>query len=299
MGIIEIKIRKNLEFWFNLKAIKGQVILTSIIMVFVCLLFASCKKDGEGTNTGEDLSYLIQTYYRYESGGHIYKTVCTYEGRKQTSYKHYVDGLLYSEYKNYSYNGLNASYDSYSYRNGDVNDVTVCHYEYEYLDDTYRRTKYYKYYYPDSQDNTNIYETYNWYDGKKKLSSKSYTNGMLTGETLYHYDGLRCTYKKDLGYEERNYEILYLDETYLRTKSNLQTRKRYDSDGNLISSNTYYYVFDYDGKKPIGSKSYTNGKLSSVGRDYQYDGLTCFYFVDGYQDGEVVSTRMYEVEYLE
>lgn len=33
--------------------------------------------------------------------------------------------------------------------------------------------------------------------------------------------------------------------------------------------------------------------------NYQYDDLTCYYFMDDYQDGEIISTRMYEVEYLE
>lgn len=273
-------------------------------MAFLCILLASCKKDGGGASTGEDLSYLIKTYYRYESGNHIYKYTWTYDGYKTTNYKYYYDGLLYLERKNYSYNGLNASYDSYSYRNGDINDVTVSHYECEYLDDTYHRTKHYKYYYLDSQ-NTNIYETYNWYDGKKMISSKSYTNGVFTGETLYSYDGLRCTYKTtdyyydDVVRTENSYEILYLDETYLREKSRLRTRKRYDTEGNLTSTFTYYYTYDYDGKKPIGYQYYGNGKLGSIGRDYNYDGLTCFYFLDSYQDGEVVSTQMYEVEYLE
>ena len=271
-----------------------------------CIMFAGCKKDDGGTNTGEDLSYIYQTYYRYESGGRIYKTVRTYEGHKQISYKYYVYGLLYSEYKNYSYNGLNASCDYYSYQNGDVNDVTVRHYEYEYLDNTYQRTTYSKYYYPDSQDNTNIYETRILYDGKKKLSSKNYTNGVLTGETLYSYDGLRCSYTVSYYFssgvvsQERSYEILYLDETYLRQKTRLYTRKMYDSDGNLTSSNTTYSVYDYDGKKPIGFHSYYNGGLSSIGRDYQYDGLNCYYFVDSYNsEGEVTYTSLYEVEYLE
>jgi len=107
----------------------------------------------------------------------------------------------------------------------------------------------------------------------------------------YYYD--------DVVRYERNYEILYLDETYLREKSRLQTRKRYDTDGTLISTDTYYNVNEYDGKKPIGYQWYQNGKLGAVGRDYQYDGLNCFYFIDSYQDGEIVSTQMYEVDYLE
>ena len=79
----------------------------------------------------------------------------------------------------------------------------------------------------------------------------------------------------------------------------MRTRERYDADGNLTYSNTYYFVNDYDGKKPIGLHSYSDGILSSVGRDYQYDGLTCYYYLDDIQDGDVVSTRMFEVEYLE
>lgn len=277
---------------------------TIYLLAFLCILLAGCKKDDGGTNSGEDLSYLIKTYYRYESGGHINKYITTYDGYKRTNYKYYYDGLLYTEHKNFSYNGLNASYDSYYYRNGDINDVTIQHYECEYLDDTYQKTKYYKYYYLDTL-NTNIYETHNWYDGKKILSSKSYTNGVQTDEILYSYDGLRCTYKtktyyyNDVVRYERDYEILYLDETYLREKTRLQTRKKYDTEGNLISTDTYYTVNEYDGKKPVGYQFYQNGKLSGIGRDYQYDGLTCFYFIDSYQNGEVVSTQMYEVEYLE
>ena len=268
-----------------------------------CILFASCKKDGGGTNTGEDLSYLIMTYRRYELGGHTYKSTWTYDGYKETRYQYYEDGQLYSERKNYSYDGLKSSYDSYSYRNGDMNDVSVAHFECEYLDETFRRIKHTRYYYIDSENN-NISATYNEYDGKKLLSSKSYTNGVLTDESHYHYDGLRCSYKTtyysgNTVWQERDYEILYLDETYLREKSRLQTRKRYDIEGNLISTDTYYTVNEYDGKKPIGYQGYHNGKLGSVGRDYQYDGLNCYYFVDDYQDGEVISTRMYEVEYLE
>ena len=99
--------------------------------------------------------------------------------------------------------------------------------------------------------------------------------------------------------EERIYDIVYLDDTYLRTKSYFRTRKRYDTNGNLTTTDTYYSVYDYDGKKPIGSQTYVNGTLSSVYRDYQYDGLTCYYFYDTYRDGEVTSTQMYEVEYLE
>lgn len=274
-----------------------------LLATICCVLFASCKKDGGGANTGEDLSYLIMTYQRYESGGHIIKNTWTYDGYKVTGYRHYEDGRLYSENKNYSYNGLNASYDSYSYRNGDVNDFSVTHYECEYLDETFRRTKYTRYYYPNAENN-NIYETYREYDGKKYLSSKSYTNGVLTSETLYHYDGLRCTYTQtwyssDIIYEQRIYDIVYLDDTYLRYKSYMRTRERYDINGNVTYSNSYNYFYDFDGKKPIGGHFYVNGKLSSVARDYQYDGLTCYYFVDDYQDGEVVSTRMYEVEYLE
>lgn len=278
-------------------------------MALACILFAGfagCKKDDGGTNTGgEDLSYLIKTYHRYEDAtGQIITQTWTYDGHKETSWKHYIDGLLYSERKNYSYNGLNASYDLYSYRNGDINDVTVQHYECEYLDDTYLRIKHQKSYYPDSQNN-NIHETYYWYDGKKKISSKSYTNGVLTQENVdYRYDGLHCSYKV-MYYSSsgtvshwRSFFIKYLDDTYLRVKSQMYSDETY-SDGQTIVFKTRYWYYDYDGKKPIGFHSYDNGELSGVSRDFQYDGLNCFYFVDDYQGGEVVSTRIREVEYLE
>lgn len=262
-------------------------------------MFSRCKKDDEPVPVTEDLSYVIRTYYRYETSIHeIIKKTWSYDGYKPTEYKYYVDGQLITEYNNYSYNGLNASCDYYQYNDS----VTTCkHIECEYLDETFQRTKYSKS--RDSQNN--LYETYYEYDGKKKLSQKSYTNGILTNEILYSYEGLRCSYTiTDYNYDntvwqERIYEIVYLDDTYLREKSYLRTKKRYDTDGNLTNTHTYYYVYDYDGKKPVGIHYYSNGELSGIARDYQYDGLTCYYYVDSYRDGEVISTQMYEVEYLE
>lgn len=274
------------------------------LFALTCILFNSCKKWFDEPDSKEDLSYVIRTYYRYESNGHIIKQTWTYDGYKETGYKSYDDGQLTQERNNYLYNGLNASYDSYTYRDG----VTYrYHYECEFLDETFRRTKYSKcyVYYPNPQDNHfyDILETYYEYDGKKMMSYKTYTNGTLSGENQYNYEGLRCTYKTTYDYysyiEVRNYDILYLDDTYLREKSRLQTRERYDANGDLIYTKTYYTVNDYDGKKPVGYQFFYDGQLSGLGRDYNYDGLTCYYFVDSYRDGEVISTQMFEVEYLE
>jgi len=274
------------------------------ILALTSILISGCKKWFDEPDSKEDLSYLIKTYYRYESNNHIYKYTWTYDGYKETGYKYYYDGQLYEERNNYSYNGLNASYDSYTYRDSITNHQQV---ECEYLDDTYRRVKYRKtqYYYPDHPQDNYIYETYCEYDGNKMMGYKSYQNGILSEENHYDYDGLRCTYTiTDYNYDntiwqERSYEILYLDDTYLREKSRLQTRKRYDSEGNITYSHTYYNVYDYDGKKPVGYQYYYDGKFSGKGRDYNYDGLSCYYFIDSYRDGEVYSTQMYEVEYLE
>lgn len=273
------------------------------LLALTSILFTSCKKWIDEPEPKEDLSYLIKTYERYESGGHIIKNTWTYDGYKTMGYQHYEDGQLYSESKNYSYNGLKSSYDNYSYRNGNVNDVSVTHYEIEYLDETFQRTKYRKYYYPNSENNK-IYEMYYEYDGKKKTSGKSYTNGTLTNESQYNYNDLHCTYTQKwyssgIVYEQRFYDIVYLDDTYLRQKSYMRTRERYDEDGNITTSSTNNYYYDFDGKKPIGFHSYIDGKLAVIGRDYQYDGLTCYYYLDDIQDGEMVATRMYEVEYLE
>lgn len=271
------------------------------LFTLACITFTGCKKWFDESDSKEDLSYVIKTYYRYESNGHIYKTTWTYDGYKETGYKEYRDGQLSFERKNHSYNGLNASWDSYTYRDSVTNRN---HYECEYLDHTYRREKYRKTQYYDPEPD--IYETYYEYDGKKMLGYKTYRNGILTTENYYDYNGLRCTYKTTSYYassdaisQENSYDIAYLDDSYLRTKSYLRTRKRYDTNGNLTSSDTYYYIYDYDGKKPNGYQYFLNGKLSAVARDYQYDGLTCYYFIDNYRDGEVISTQMYEVEYLE
>ena len=273
-------------------------------IAIICILFTGCKKWGGVSEPKEDLSYVIRTYYRYETNGHIIKQTWTYDGYKETGYKSYYDGKLTQERNNYSYDGLKASYDSYSYRDSIIGHQ---HIECEFLDETFRRAKYLKSYayYPNPQNNHfyDIRETYYDYDGKKMMGYQTYLNGTLTGEYRYNYEGLRCTHTVTYDFssyvEVRKYDILYLDDTYLREKSRLQTRERYDTNGDLIRTTTYYSVYDYDGKKPIGYQFYQDGNLGGKGRDYQYDDLTCYYFIDDYQDGEVISTRMYEVEYLE
>lgn len=277
------------------------------LIALICLLFAGCNKV-EDESLKEDLSYLIQTYNRNDQNGTISKTIRTFNGYKETSLEYYVGGQLYQERKNYLYNGLKASWDIYTYQIDAINsENTRQHIECEYLDDTYLREKYRKteYYYEDPQRD-HITEYYSVYDGKKIVSQKYYSNSTLSYESYdYNYEGLRCTHKwthYNSGYpdDERNYIIEYLDDTYLRQKSSMYTRERYNSDGQLISSSTSYTVYDYDGKKVIGSQSYSNGKLLSMSRDYHYDGLTCYYYVDKHNnDGEVTSTTSYEVEYLE
>lgn len=279
------------------------------IFALTSILFSGCKKWFDEPDSKEDLSYLIKTYEFFVSNNNTYKSIWTYDGYRATSYKYYKNGQLYSEYKNYSYDGLNASWDYYSYNNDNVNDISVReHIECEYLDDTYRRIKYQKTecYYPDPQDNC-IYETYREYEGKKCVSYKYYMNGILLREGYnYNYDGLHCTYKMTyytssnptIVSEERSYNIVYLDDTYLRPKSSSCTIERVYEDGHTYTS-TDYTITDYEGKKIIGRQRFVNGNLSYVYRDYRYDGLTCYYFYDSYREGEVYSTEVYETEYLE
>lgn len=280
------------------------------IMAFTCcILFAGCKKVDDESDSKEDLSYVLKTYQRYESNGHIYITTWTYDGHKPMGNQYYVDGQLISEYKNYSYDGLNASYDYYYYNNYDVNDIKYrLHVETEYLDETFQRIKYQReeYYYANSQDNY-ISEIYREFEEKKVVNWRRYKNGLPTAEGHdFIYDGLHCTsittkYSSDIPNvvrEETSFNTVYLDDTYLRTKSSTRANERFYEDGTSTTS-TSFTVYDYDGKKPIGSQTFVNGKLSSATRDYQYDGLTCHYFYDYYINGEVQSTWSYEVEYLE
>lgn len=287
--------------WAKLNMIKGLYILVSVC----CILFAGCKKVDDELDSKEDLSYLIRTYYRYESNNQIIKQTWTYDGYKMTSYQYFVDGKLSNENKNYSYNGLNATWDSYTYQNNEV--THYAHVETEYLDETFLRTKYSKteYHNPNNPQNNYIEEYYNEYDGKKKVGHKLYRDGILQSESHCSYNGLRCLKKitfynsQDVIFQVKDIDIVYLDDTYLRDKSYMRTTKRYDVNGELVHSDTYYYVRDFDGKKEIGCQSFSNGELISICRDYHYDGLSCYYFVDDYQDGEVISTRINEVEYLE
>lgn len=278
-------------------------------LALTCILFVGCKKwieepEPENPVTMEDLSYLIKTYQRYESNGHIYKTTWTYDGYKPTGYQQYVDGQLNYEEKNYSYNGLNASWDLYYYQNNEV--TSYSHYETEYLDETFLRTKYRKvqHYNPNNPQNNYITEYFVEYNGKKKMGHELYRNGILESDSHYNYDGLRCSYRisfylsQGVVHQTKDIDIVYLDDTYLRDKTYKCTIKYYEN-GVVTKTNTNYFVNDFEGKKTIGSQSFYNGKLRSVSRDYHYDGLSCYYFADSYQDGEVVSTTIHEIEYLE
>lgn len=260
----------------------------------------------EESNSKEDLSYLIKTYRRYDSNNNIYKEIWTYDGYKETGGRYYVNSQLSAEYKNYFYGGLYASWDYYSYQD---NEVTLHeHVECEYLDETFRRVKHQKeeYFFPDTQNNYTS-EIYRKFDGKKCVGFKRYQDGILTAEGHdFNYDGLHCTsittkYSSpvpNVAREETSFSTVYLDDTYLRTKSTTRTNVRFYDDG-TSDTITRYTVNHYEDKKPIGLKVFENGKLAYVARDYQYNGLTCHYFYDTYRNGEVVFTQMYEVEYLE
>lgn len=274
------------------------------VLTFICFLFASCKKENDGTDVKEDLSYL---YITYSADNTIdYRVRTTYNGHKETSKKYYKDGQLFGEQKNYSYHGLNASWDYYTFQNGDVNDLLYQgHVECEYLDNTFQRKTYQKdeldFYHKGSQE-PSIWVEYWEYDGKRIVGYKQYRNGILARKNHdYKYDGLHCTYKVteysflNVASSESSYDVKYLDDTYLRTTESSYTTVY--SDGR--PPYTSYSIVDFDGKKRIGSYVYENGKLSSVSRDYQYDGLSCHYYHDSYRNGEVYSTSSNEVEYLE
>lgn len=277
-----------------------------VILSLLCVLFVGCKKENGGNTEKEDLSYLLTTYTCEELNGHRTETRTTYDGYKEMSYKEYYDGQLTFERKNYSYDGLKASWDSYQYQNGDVNDIRVhCHYECEFLDNTYQREKYMKseYYREDLQYEYTIY----WeYDGKKIVSYRRFKDGVLEFDNKdFNYDGLFCTYKmtyyssEGVPVYESSASIDYLDDTYLRKKSNTYTKVTFDLDGTPATTTVINTINEYDGKKLVESREYRNGMISSTTRDYQYNGLTCRYYYDGYSYGELNSTRTCEVQYLE
>ena len=275
-------------------------------LVLACILFVGCKKWIEEPDPKEDLSYLIKIYHSYESGVHIFKTTWTYDGYKPMGHQYYEDGQLSSEYKNYSYDGLNASWDCYNYFSSET---IVEHVETEYLDDTFLRIKYQKtteYSLSDPQS-IFIYEIYYVYEGKKVVGFKRYQNGKLTREGHdFNYDGLHCTYQEtrypssnsNFVSNERRYNIVYLDDTYLRVLTSTYTKEVVYDDGTSYTS-TVFTSNDYNGKKPIGFQTFVDGELTEVERDYQYAGLTCHYFHGYFLDGELHSTSSHEVKFLE
>ena len=272
------------------------------IMALLCVLFAGCNKDviiPPFSEADEDLSFIKTTYTRVDYGTYIQKTQTQYDGNKIIGFQQWRDDELVVERKNFTYDGLNCQWDTYYY--GNTGGVTRNHVECEYLDESFERVKYSKTeaYFEDPQ-NDYIAEAFYEFDGKKKVGFKNYNNGLLANEHCdTHYDGLHCTYQhryyssSGAVTQENDYNILYLDDTYLRIKSYMRTRTF--TGGNPI---TTYYVNEYEGKKIVGTHTYHNGELTSVYRDYQYDGLVCHYKIDYYQDGEVYLTTDGEARYL-
>jgi len=270
----------------------------AIALALLSVMFLGCNKT-DGLFSDEDLSYLKPTYSRIDHGNYVQKTLIQYDGNKIIEYKQWQDDELDVERTNYSYDGLNAQLDVYYYGHvGHIRDHVEC----EFLDETFERVKYSKTecFYENTQYDY-VSEVYYEYDGKKKVGYKNYHNGILYAEEKdFNYDDLHCTYQR-IYYSPTGevdqvdaYNVLYLDDTYLRNQSYSYTRT-YTIDG---YSRTYYYVYEYDGKKIVGIKVYLNGELSKVHRDYQYDGLVCHFKIDHYQNGVLNNTTNGETHYL-
>ena len=284
-----------------------------VLFVCLCMLFAGCKKDDvdNSDSSNEDLSFLIETYSRTEGNNHVYEDVKTYDGHKIIDHRYYRDGQLWTDDKNYSYDGLTRSWDGYSYSYSfesgiNYEEYSLRHYSYEYLDNTFLRTKHgieeYWHYHNHEYQNYRYNEFFYERDGVKLVNYKCFTNGILTQEVDdYSYDGLNCSFSRkkysDTGdlVSVQKYEYQYLDETYLRHKVIRYTTEYVDGSPTEV----YFKSVQYDGKKPIGYKVFKNGTLREEGRDYIYDGLKCYYKVDYYRDGTLDYTSSCEVHYLE
>ena len=152
-------------------------------------------------------------------------------------------------------------------------------------------------------NNLYTYEYNAIYDGKKIITEETYLSGKLSSRSTYEYEGLVCIGETD------NYDINtgnktstcisnieYLDDTYLRIKSNKQTTKNFH-DNNLY---TYEYNAVYDDKKVITEETYLSGKLS-FRSTYEYEGLVRIGETDNYDinTGNKTSTCISNIEYLD
>ena len=273
------------------------------LLLLLGIAFVSCKKESLHPTPKEDLSYLIKTYSREErSNQHSQETIITYNGYKQTSYKHFIDGRLHAEYQDITYDELcfNCNVLIFS-ENNEI--VTNQHFNIEYTDTTYTRSKHSINKVESETSNSDaVYETFNEYDGKRRMSRKRFRNGILISEnTDYKYDSLSCSYTMkeyslngDL-VSSSNYEIQYLDDTFLREKVTRYTTEYVDGS----PTTKYFKSVQYDGKKQIGYRVFVDGKLKEEGRDYNYNGLKCNYYVDRYQDGVFSYSISFEEQYLE
>lgn len=163
-----------------------------------------------GNNATEADCYAEYTdntfrHIKYEQGlysnGSTSKSYYEYDGNKTMGQKFFTNDKLTRETFNYQWDSLRCTCTTNIYDTVTGNVIGLNEFVISYLDNTYSRPLYehlksisYSY---DGNEHISLTETYNQYEGKKIVSTKTYIDGIIREEYKdYVYDGNRCSFKQ-------------------------------------------------------------------------------------------------------
>lgn len=160
-------------------------------------------------------------HIKYEEGiysnGNTSKSYYEFDGNKTMGQKHFTNDRLTQETFNYQWDSLKCTCTTHFYDTATGNVRGINEHVMSYLDDTYSRPTnvFLKSisYFSDGSEHISITETFNQYEGKKIVNTKSYENGVLREEYKdYVYDRNRCSFKQLL--YDTNGQLIFEGEGY-------------------------------------------------------------------------------------
>jgi hypothetical protein len=239
----------------------------------------------------------VSTYIQYASDNttESYKQLFEYDSQgREIGLKVYSEGSLSSVCRDYSYNGKEATFYMDDYTKGAVSSSYKM--KKIFCDDNIRLKSYIQY----ASDNTTEYQKQIFdYDSQgREIGLKVYSEGALYSVYRdYTYNGKEVTYYMDYYKNGVVSSSFKMSEIFCDDNIRLKSYIRYASD-NITEEYKQLYEYDSQGRE-VGSKVYFNGSLSTVSREYTYNGKEVTYYVDGYSNGTVSSSCKLKKIYYE
>jgi len=275
-----------------------KIFILLLVPVHIMVLLASCSKDNlPGNKKDKDYNWIKTTseiQYNEDGITEASKEITTYDDAgRPNGYKYYVQGELIFEDVDYSYSGRECTFTEkfYSPFETDFKCKTV------YLDDHFILSLSEIIYGDD--DIKEILKNVYTYDSKGRRTGQiGYFYGIVSDEAVnFSYNGKECTYM-ERQYEggevsdEMKWEITYLDDTWIKTTSEVY----FDAPGNMEGEKTLT-TYDTEGRV-TGIREYDNNLLRYEYVDYSYSGKECSYTQKQYDDkGKLVATYKHKVVY--